>query len=515
MGDTQVAATPPKDVNVVQQARNTRSSRREQPQYVAAILVNLASFAYGASVGWPSPMLPILQSDETPLGSVPITEDEASWIGSLMFIGFICGTPIFSFFSDKFGRKIAGLLTAVPAIVSWLLIIFGTDVYYIFAARFIMGLNTGGVLVIVPIYVGEIAEDYIRGTLGTLLSVFANGGILFAYAVGSYTLYYDFAIICLSLPILFLITFLWMPETPIYLLRKGKIKEAKRSLKWLRGGKGEHLTEELTKMSLILKEIDERNNCKSNLIKDLLLDKGSRNALIIGVAVSATQMLAGIFAILSYIASIFQLTGSNIPPHISAMIVGALLFIAPILACPLMDRLGRKILLVSSELIMSMCLTLLGLFFYLLEQGFDLSSVGFIPVLCLGVHLFSAGIGLGPINMILLGEIFLPHLRSTSASISTFVMAFLAFIVARFYNDFSNLVGVYGSYWFFAACCLLGALFSIFFIPETKNRSIDSIYSELSGKESSIIPARKSYNMTNTSKHHIVQLSHNNSHVSE
>ncbi|XP_023704096.1 facilitated trehalose transporter Tret1 [Cryptotermes secundus] len=482
----------------------TGQRRSRRAQYIAAIVVNLATFSYGTCVGWPSSAIPTLQSSEVPTGKNPVTEDEASWIGSLMFVGFLCGTPIFGYISDKFGRKVAGLLIAVPAIISWLVIILCSSIHLIFVARFLSGLSTGGVLLLVPIYVGEICEDSIRGTLGSYLAIFGNIGVLFSYVIGSYTLYHDFAIICLSLPVLFLVTFLWMPETPIYLLRKGEVKEAKRSLEWFRGGKGKDLEEELTKMSLSLKEIQERNSCRS-LYKDLLLDRGVRRALIIGIAVSATQMLSGAYVILTYTAPIFRMTGSELSPQVSSMIVGSLLVAASILACPLMDRVGRKVLLVFSETVMGICLIALGAYFYLQDQGVDLTKAGFIPVVCLGLHLFSSAAGIGPVNMVLLSELFLPHVRSTSASISTFVMAFTAIVVTKFYSDLNNAIGIYGSYWCFAVCCFLGAIFSVTYVPETKNRDVYSIYAELSGKESSIIPVKKSYNMRDTPKEYRVQ----------
>jgi SP family facilitated glucose transporter-like MFS transporter 8 len=475
--------------------------------YVAFVYVavNLATFSYGTCVGWPSSAIPTLQSSEVPEGKNPLSEDDASWIGSLMFVGFLCGTPIFGYISDKFGRKIAGLFIAVPAIFSWLIIILCNSIHLIFLARFLAGLSMGGVLLLVPIYVGEICEDSIRGTLGTYLAIFGNAGVLFSYVIGSYTLYHDFAIICLSLPVLFLVTFLWMPETPVYLLRKGQVKQGKRSLEWFRGGKGKDLEEELTKMSLSLKEIQERDSCKS-LYKDLILDQGVRRALIIAIVVCATQMLSGVYVILSYTAPIFQMTGSELSPQVSSMIVGSLPVAASILACSLMDRAGRKILLVFSEIVIAICLTVLGAYFYLQGQGVDLTKVGFIPVVCLGLHLFSFGVGIGPVGMVLLSELFLPHVRSTCASISTFVMAFTAIIVTKFYSNLNNVIGIYGSYWFFAACSFLGALFAITSVPETKNRDVYSIYAELNGKESSIIPVKKSYNMRDIPKEHRLQV---------
>ncbi|KAJ9597401.1 hypothetical protein L9F63_011746, partial [Diploptera punctata] len=467
--------------------------------YLLGGTANLSTFSYGSFVGWASPAILELQSDHSAIGGDAITDEDASWIGSLMFIGFLCGTPVYSWLSDRFGRKPAALLTSIPIIVNWLIIIFSETVFLIFIARFIVGISIGGILTIIPIYVGEICEIHVRGTLGTILSVLGNGGILFSYAVGAYSQYHNFAITCLALPILFVVSFMWMPETPIYLLSKGKYKEAKRSLKHLRGSRGPHIYEELNKMSTLLRDIQERTS-DSGAIKDLLQNKGSRKALIIGVVISATQMFSGIYAMLSYNGIIFKMSGADLPPHICSIIVGGVLFVAPILSLPLMDRVGRKILLVASLTIMTTCLTLLGVYFYLLEIGTDLSTVGYIPVVCMGIYLLCMGMGLAPINIVLFSEIFLPHVRSISASISTFVMAISSFIVTRFYNDLSNVAGVYGSFWFFAICCLLGTCFSIVCIPETKNRTVESIHAELNGGESSLLPTRNERNLNTISE---------------
>ncbi|KAJ9599663.1 hypothetical protein L9F63_026488, partial [Diploptera punctata] len=166
----------------------SRQPLRIQPLRMPdAVSANLSTFSYGSFVGWASPAILELQSDHSAIGGDPITDEDASWIGSLMFIGFLCGTPVYSWLSDRFGRKPAALLTSIPIIVNWLIIIFSETVFLIFIARFIVGISIGGILTIMPIYVGEISEVHVRGTLGTILSVLGNGGILFSYAVGAYS----------------------------------------------------------------------------------------------------------------------------------------------------------------------------------------------------------------------------------------------------------------------------------------------------------------------------------------
>lgn len=461
------------------------------------VAVNLATFSYGTCIGWLSPATPTLQSRVTAVGRNDVTEDDTSWLRSLVFLGFLCGIPFFCYVSDKFGRKVAGLSTAVPAIISWLIIILGSSTKLVLVGRFFAGLSAGGVLLIVPIYVAEISEDSLRGALGTQVAIFADAGILFSYVVGPYSSYHDFAIICLAVPVTFLATFLWMPETPVYFMVKGEFKKARRSLRWFRGGKSHDMTDELTRMSVSLKETQGRNSSRS-LIMNLLLDRAVRRALIIGIAVSTTQILSGLYVILSYNAADVS--------AISPLIVSLILLTAAILACLLMDRAGRKLLLVSSEIVMGIFLTFMGVYFYLEGQGVDLSNVSFIPVVCLGLHLFSFGAGVGPVNVVLLSEIFPPHVRSVCASICIFVMALLACAVSAFYSDLNNATGIHGPFWFIAAWSFLGAVFAKHCIPETKNINVHSIYAELRGRECSLIRVKKSYDMRHTSNEYKLQI---------
>ncbi|PSN54587.1 hypothetical protein C0J52_07385, partial [Blattella germanica] len=472
-------------INIQTNSSETSSNQkskiwRTRSQYMAALIVSLTQFLLGNFTGWPSPAIVALQSENPPIGDRPITNEEASWIGSLMFLGFLFGAPLYSYIADKFGRKPACLLIAVPAIVHWILIIFGETVFIILVARFICGISMAGTLTIVPIYIGEISEAKIRGQLGSFMGMFGNAGNLCSYVIGSYVSYHKFAWIMLCFPLLFLISFMWMPETPTYLVKKGELRKAKHSLEFFRKIDDIYINEELAKISLLLNEINKRTS-GIGVMKDLFHNKGSRCALIIGIVVTATFIFSGTYVILSYNATIFEMTGANIPSHICSIIVGALSLVTSILVNPLMERAGRKVLLITTLIGMGTCLIVLGFYFYLQQNGTDVSSIGFIPVTSLGLYIICMSGGILPVNHILLSELFLPHVRSTSAGISIFLKALFSFIVTRFYNNLSDAIGVYGSFWFFSVCCFLGVVFAIVYIPETKNRTIESIHAELEG----------------------------------
>lgn len=115
--------------------------------------------SHGCIVGWLSPALPILFSDNTPLITGPMTNEQLSWISSMSSIGAIVGTFIFGFMSSMMGSKRAMTFLALPAITYWVLVHFGDTYYHLFWARFITGLTVGGMQSGVALYVSEISND--------------------------------------------------------------------------------------------------------------------------------------------------------------------------------------------------------------------------------------------------------------------------------------------------------------------------------------------------------------------
>lgn len=110
-------------------------------------------------MGWFSPALPVLLSDNTPLISGPMTNEELSWVSSITCIGAIVGTFIFGLLSSQIGSKRAMTFLAFPSITYWILVGFGNTFYHLLAARFITGLTVGGMNSGVSLYVSEISND--------------------------------------------------------------------------------------------------------------------------------------------------------------------------------------------------------------------------------------------------------------------------------------------------------------------------------------------------------------------
>lgn len=204
----------------------------------------------GGSVSWTSPYLSLLKSNDSPLSS-PITASQASWIGSLLAIGALVGSFLFGWMSEKFGRFPSLITAAVPQIVSWLnfylpsdtkiffktwwlIIIFSSSAKWLYLGRFLAGLSTGGCFALVPMYIAEISQDNVRGSLGSFFCLSINFGMLLVYIAGKFLSYTLTPKVMLLAPVSFLVFFFFCTETPVYLLRHGKVDKSSKALIFLR-----------------------------------------------------------------------------------------------------------------------------------------------------------------------------------------------------------------------------------------------------------------------------------------
>ncbi|KAF5295172.1 hypothetical protein FQR65_LT10560 [Abscondita terminalis] len=184
------------------------------------------------SGSWISPVLSLLTSDKTPLETT-LTNFEESWVVSGEKLGSLVGCIIAAYLTDKIGRKRILLLSAIPFCVSMMGATLAKTATVFIILRFIGGLGTGIVFVVLPIYVGEIADKDIRGRLNVLRIILGTLGSVYVYSVGPFISYIVLSITCGIVPIVFALIFVFMPESPHFLIKTCKVAEATESLRQL------------------------------------------------------------------------------------------------------------------------------------------------------------------------------------------------------------------------------------------------------------------------------------------
>lgn len=177
-------------------------------------------------MGWQSPSVPQLQNPLPVVGSEPMTDNNISWMNGILCLVGTFATMLLLVIPDKFSRKRFGYMLILPMILCWLLIIFATEHMHIYIAKALGGITGAGVFFLVSNYVSEISCDSIRGILASLIGFSLNTGILLAYILGGMMSLYHLAVIGAILSALFLITFIFIPESPVYLVRENRTREA-------------------------------------------------------------------------------------------------------------------------------------------------------------------------------------------------------------------------------------------------------------------------------------------------
>lgn len=432
--------------------------------------------AAGTILGWTSPATKDAIEKEY---GFSVSNDEYGWIGSLMTIGAACICLPIGILIDVLGRKLAMLLLVFPFTLGWALIIWATNVGMLYAGRYIVGVSGGAFCVAAPIYTGEIAEKEIRGSLGSYFQLMITIGILFVYAIGSAVNVFYLSIICGAIPLIFGAVFFFMPETPMYLVSRGKDQEAKNSIRKLRGDAYDVDSE------LITLQLEHQNNVANKLpIKQAFTTTAAKKALAISMMLMFFQQVCGVNAIIFYTSNIFRDANSGISGSDGSIIVGVMQIIFTFIATLTVDRLGRRILLLVSETLMAVCCILMGVYFYLSKQPEykdTVSSLSWLPLFSLCVFIAAFSLGFGPIPWMIIGELFPPGIKGVAGSISATFNWVLAFIVTKTFN----LVREDIPFWVFGSLCIVGVLYIYFFVPETKGKSLTQIQQML-GNETNI-----------------------------
>jgi len=198
-------------------------------QYLATFLVNLTAFIYGVVIGFTGPNLELFKSEETPLESGRITQDEESWISSLASFGAIGFVLFYGWVSERLGRKLAVLFIGIPQTASWIFMACASNVGHIYISRLCSGIAGAGVFFVVPVYIAEISDKSIRGALSTSFSVICNAGILVEFILAEYMDFRKAAVLIAIISVIFLIGFAFMPESPQYLISKKRFDEAEKA----------------------------------------------------------------------------------------------------------------------------------------------------------------------------------------------------------------------------------------------------------------------------------------------
>lgn len=434
----------------------------------------------GISIVWTSPVISILRSNDTDIN--PLESPISNYDLSLIMILFACGKIFTHMFSGKmidgFGRKNTLMLMNMLNGVFLIVLAFSSDTKWMMGARVITGICVGGSATALPIFISEITDDHNRGKFGCFMGLFALVGQLYTFVIGYFFSYKLFSILCAVPIFISIVPLLFVPETPLHLLHRHKKDAAFRSLEKYRSNLSQaELEKDLEFMQFTMEQTMQTDESRW---KSLFCSKPNRRGFIIGLGMVLTQYGCGIITLMAFMGPIFEEAQAGLSGNMVAILVGILKITIFFLAANIVEKLGRKTLMLVSAILCCILLLLLGTYFYLKENNMIThQNYAWLPILSILLFIFSYSFGLGPVSPATLGELFPNNVRATAISIINLHGIVFASIVSSAFPVLSTLIGISGCMWYFSFICLIGSVFICFFMPETKGKSFYQIHEML------------------------------------
>ncbi|XP_030554914.1 facilitated trehalose transporter Tret1 [Drosophila novamexicana] len=449
---------------------NCLLNRRNRYQFLATFLVNISTFAHGIGVGWMSPVMRQLQTPESPL-SFEVFVEELSWIGSLLGIGSVIGNLLAGFLQDRIGRKPIMFALTVPYVCFWLLSYFAQSVEYLYLARLLAGITGGGGYIVFPIFISEISDAKVRGRLSSFVMLSVNMGVLVGYILSTNVGYFTAPFCIIPLPICYFISNLFLPETPFHLINKGKFGAAEKSFRFYKNVRDDDKRSmlEFEDMKLMLTK-ERALNVNAFNYKDFAT-RPALKAYAIAMVLILSNQFTGTFCFITYMSDTFALSHTTLDISMCTIVIGAVQIVGTYTTTLICDRFGRKILLLISTLGAGICLAAFGCFTYLAKL-YDLSVLGWLPLLLLSLDVFLCNIGLVGVFFVVLVEVMPAKIRSVAVSTFVVILSCTVFVSLKIFPLCMQYWGISITMWSSSLVAFVSFVYFMLFLDETKGKSL-------------------------------------------
>jgi sugar porter (SP) family MFS transporter len=435
-----------------------------------AIVAALGGFLFGYDTGVISGALPFIGRD---IGGGEFNEQ--AYVGSLL-IGAVVGAIVSGFSADAISRRRTKIISGCVYVIGALASAFAQSAPELIAARLVLGLSVGTASFVSPMYISELAPKRIRGGVTSFNQLMVVSGIMAAYIV-NWALKgapdnWRWMLGLGALPGLALaIGMYFQPFSPRWLVEQGREEEALRTLRRVRSD-DEEAEEELQE---IKEAAAEERGFRHVWRPDV------RPLVAIGLVLAVAQQFIGVNTVIYYAPTILKFTGLSTSSAITqALSVGITNVVFTIVAIVLLDRVGRRVLLIVGTTGCILSLAMLGVFFA--SSGLQ-SSASWVALVCLIVYIASFAVGLGPVFWLMISEIFPLSVRSPAMSLSTVGNWSSNFLVSSFFLTLVGAISREGTFWLYGGLGVLSLIFFVVRVPETKGRSLEQIEHELGAED--------------------------------
>nr|XP_023016951.1 facilitated trehalose transporter Tret1-like isoform X1 [Leptinotarsa decemlineata] len=482
--------------------------RQAVPQVIAVSIKNTLLLSFGMTLGFPTILIPALSGDDAS-ETIKLGTEAISWIGSINLICAPLGCLMSGSLTHLLGRRMTMQLVNIPILTAWFLFYFSTDVWHIFLASCITGLSGGLLEAPVLTYVAEVTQPRLRGMLSSTSTTSIVLGIFGQFLLGSFLSWRVLAVVNCAFPIASLILLMIIPETPVWLITKKRLEEAKKSLAWLRGWTSvENIEDEF---QVLYKEITIDGDDGKELLSNKLLNMklfGKLNFIWPYSLITLAFVLChfnGNSALQVYAIKVFKTFKTPLSEYYCTAIMGLAQLLGCIVCITFIKFLGKRVINFISTAATGICFIIVGTYAYMNNIEYlenpanDTSSADnstyfhqWIPVTFLVFSTFFSFCGVKILPWVLIGELFCNEIRASAAGLSAAVGYIISFFASKLFLDMVATMTLPGMFWFSGGIGVIGTIVLYFVLPETEGKSLFEITEHFAGRNKLTNSVRKS-----------------------
>lgn len=397
---------------------------------------------------------------------------------SSLYLGCMIGCLIAGTLSEKKGRKPGLMLSAFLFGISAIGVASSHALFWFIFFRIIGGLGVGMASMLSPMYIAEIAPADIRGRMVSINQLTIVIGILLTYYVnyalaGTGADAWRWMFGCGVIPsLLFLIGMFFVPESPRWLLKMNMVSKGENILRKIGG---------TDYAKDVIAQIEKSISKEKQKGWSVLLNKKILPVLIIGIVLAVYQQFCGINVVFFYAPDIFAKTGAGVQSQLLQTVgVGVVNLIFTIIAMWLVERAGRRGLMLFGSAALVLCYIVIG---FLLH---DMAGNGLWLLIFVLLAIASYAVSLAPVTWVLISEIFPNHIRGEGVAVATFFLWLACYILTLTFPVIMSTFGGYTAFWIYAGICVLGFLFVYYKVKETKGKTLEELEEVYKIKDESI-----------------------------
>lgn len=315
--------------------------------------------------------------------------------------------------------------------------------------------------------------------MGAALAISVNLGVVFGYMLCSWLPYHYVPYVSMVITGIFLAIFMWLPESPDYLSHIQKAEESKKAYAFYGNTR---VTPAVTADSAETGKDIPGSQQPSKITMEDFKDRAVIKGIVISFVLIIFADTAGIFALTNFITELFDWAQIELDVYVATIALGVIQVLGAVISSIFVDRFGRRMLLILSCIGTGICFYALGFYFYILphaEYKYLVDQLQWLPVVSACGAVLIAAAGVVTLPFFLIAELLPVKLRGAVTSVSLSISWMFAFLVVQYYHAMIDSLTVAGTVWVYGTSCIIEIFFVYFFLPETKNLTIDEIQQRL------------------------------------